>query len=179
MYFCALCTLKALAGKQKWWQEERPVCKNSALGSLNITWWLWCHQSNESLGWCCRVWSLSHRNILLEVSRQPSVICDITPTTTVWREERGGVGDSIGLPTQACCLRGVFRRRIVNPWHVWCALLSVRTPIYGTQTPNFMFETPNFELETPNFEALNPKMSPEITNPNPQYWTPGRRSMRF
>ena len=42
-----------------------------------------------------------------------------------------------------------------------------------------MFETSNFELQTPNFEALNPKMSPEITNPNPQYWTPGTRSVRF
>ena len=99
------------------------------------------------------MWSLSHPNILLEVSRQPSLICDITLTTTVWREGRGGVGDNIGLPTQACCPRGVCRRRIVNPWHAWRALLVSK--------PQFLAHKPQISWLKP--QILNSK--PQISRP--------------
>ena len=96
------------------------------------------------------MWSLSHRNILLEVSRQPSVICDITPTTTVLRRE-GGVSDNIGLPTQACCPRGVFRRRIVNPWHAKHALLVSK--------PQFLAPKPQISWLKPQILNFKPQIS--------------------
>ena len=99
------------------------------------------------------MWSLSHPNILLEVSRQPSLICDITPTTIVWREGNGGVGDNIALPTQACCPRGVFRRCIVSPWHAWRALLVSK--------PHFLAPKPQISCSKP--QILNSK--PQILRP--------------
>ena len=96
------------------------------------------------------MWSLSHPNILLEVSRQPSLICDITLTTTVWREGRGGVGDNIGLPTQACCPRGVCRRRIVNPWHAWRALLVSK--------PQFLAPKPQISCSEPQILNFKPQI---------------------
>ena len=96
------------------------------------------------------MWSLSHPNILLEVSRQPSLICDITLTTTVWREGRGGVGDNIGLPTQACCPRGVCRRRIVNPWHAWRALLVSK--------PQFLAPKPQISCSEPQILSFKPQI---------------------
>ena len=76
---------------------------------------------------------------------------------------RGKVGDNIGLPTQACWTRGVFRQCIVNPWHAWRALL-VSKPRLLAPNPKFHVWNPKLRVWNPKFWTSNGKIQP--WNPN-------------
>ena len=75
-------------------------------------------------------------------------------------KEGGGVGDKIGLPTQACCLRGVFRRHILNPWHAWRALL--------VSTPQFLAPKPQISCSKPQILNSKPQTSRPKTSKRAQ-----------